>query len=707
MARPDGRKYEHRARATSDEILTERHSHSPGNRKKLSTLPNETDQPRLIITKKTRCHRQHTSLTSRLTIPPSKPPQFHYTQFPNCTVPDPNDSAKPLSQISLSPPNPLRSPMTSHTAPIFDRLKLKQYDYVLREAHRRPALPLGAPALVRHLCLWPNPGPQAGPLSRGATFNWRRWNWYYEIDDFLKQTASMIQSKLDTQVFATNKAPLKGLNPSILDSTEYAQFKKQFSYSLSGPIVPEHAPKSPKNVTIAYWWRGALVKLRLTMHNEYVNITHSIDLSKPPPTDRHLSGNPISKYFEDLHAALDASNRADLKSATEKLYETIWVDFDEAFVPADCTFLKPKTSESPETNYTTSSAFGLNIGSEVLGDFRAVVTAVGSEGPPMRAPSSYVGIEMNTFDFSKEHEYVLNRYRPFVEESLGGTSEATDLSYTVCTMLDGRAIYASSLGSEPPYRPRADGETIKYLLAINDRDQQNRWQIGRLVHRINSLDTLRIAALRDLAAIRETNPTVMQLGAELDDLYERQLGKHENVLNDLNGVFKRLAATGRAIPYGITHRINRSRYAVSTFQRMLQDLRIGRVAGFQPYDEFVRRRLASVFESVDRVGMRLDSLRGRANTLLNIIDTGKLVEFQGAAEVLIFFGGTYYLIGIFEHAHIDKLFDDSFGPAGGLVEGVIAFCIIYIMYRILKAKHRNRIASPLRRFRRAKGEAGG
>jgi hypothetical protein len=49
-------------------------------------------------------------------------------------------------------------------------------------------------------------------------------------------------------------------------------------------------------------------------------------------------------------------------------------------------------------------------------------------------------------------------------------------------------------------------------------------------------------------------------------------------------------------------RIERSRYYVKQFCRATDALRIERVAGFQPYHEFVHQRMGPVFEYIDSLG---------------------------------------------------------------------------------------------------------
>jgi hypothetical protein len=71
-------------------------------------------------------------------------------------------------------------------------------------------------------------------------------------------------------------------------------------------------------------------------------------------------------------------------------------------------------------------------------------------------------------------------------------------------------------------------------------------------------------------------------------------------LNTIAGTF--LTKTGS----GLSYRIERSRYYVKQFEDNVTLLRIRRVEGDQPYDQFIRRRLGSEFDFIDRLGIRYE-----------------------------------------------------------------------------------------------------
>ena len=78
------------------------------------------------------------------------------------------------------------------------------------------------------------------------------------------------------------------------------------------------------------------------------------------------------------------------------------------------------------------------------------------------------------------------------------------------------------------------------------------------------------------------------------------IGVAHKRLNDIAGKF--LEDTGS----GLLYRIERSRYYVKQFYENVELLRIHRLEGDQPYHQFIKRRLGSEFDFIDRLGIRYE-----------------------------------------------------------------------------------------------------
>jgi uncharacterized membrane-anchored protein len=98
-------------------------------------------------------------------------------------------------------------------------------------------------------------------------------------------------------------------------------------------------------------------------------------------------------------------------------------------------------------------------------------------------------------------------------------------------------------------------------------------------------------------------------------------------------------------------------YYQKIFRTMVEAMRIERIEGFQPYDQFVEHRLVrsySVLEAITErhqlVSAREGELRRKLLTAKSVVYQEKLTDFQRRAEYILLFVLTpYYLIGIVPH----------------------------------------------------------
>lgn len=68
---------------------------------------------------------------------------------------------------------------------------------------------------------------------------------------------------------------------------------------------------------------------------------------------------------------------------------------------------------------------------------------------------------------------------------------------------------------------------------------------------------------------------------------------------------------------GLSYRVERTRYYVNQINSLLQTLRIVRIEGFQPYDQFIRRRLYGTFDFIERIGVLYADLRSEITLQLD------------------------------------------------------------------------------------------
>jgi hypothetical protein len=236
----------------------------------------------------------------------------------------------------------------------------------------------------------------------------------------------------------------------------------------------------------------------------------------------------------------------------------------------------------------------------------------------------------------------------------------SDREMVVCTVLDGRAIYASSLGfgrgksSDPAF--------ISYLAIASTR---NRRQLGRLVDRVSSMGMLRLLAVRDLPKLREASRVIRNLGPELTAIETRintaapSLDKDGSGGSEVRSLAEaeaelrkfgsKLSVIGSDIRGGLPYRVARSRLYAESYDNILQGMRIKRIEGFMPYDEFIRRRVRENFSFISRLGDRHRQLLDRYRTAIELSQSISLRAIAGetnalakSAHLVEFVAVTYY-----------------------------------------------------------------
>jgi hypothetical protein len=596
-----------------------------------------------------------------------------------------------------------------------------QYLTLLREAHRRAAPPIGAPALIWHLGFWPTPFPvvyekstsdgayhkRAEPKEAAQdhtnykiVFNRyveRRWEWLATIDSFTQALLEKLAgaeknnggvTELDTRDYRSFR--LKSLNQQCIDSqfdiNHYIDHRESVSFPPASTQDTSH---------IAFRWHGWLTKCTFVLHTEFLTATFSIDLSKPSTLSQQ-AGEPtdFTKELDSLFTLLEqdasGSKRTECTTETETQLASIadclttetWAKFAQELLPTHHQFYCPLNERLPD-----QETLRFRVGTELFVDFRGLVLVAHREANRELDKKDEEELSDKP-TFGKLGDVAalkaINRLWPLVQACHGGRAKSMSYEFVGCKFLDGRALYVSAIGRSdakteteqelpggaplpvPPQTiPTTDwtalsanylyGDSfketprVKYLLIVRGDDPDfhvpyDRWQIGRLVHRMNLLGTLRIAAIRDIKQLRRAGLSIMLLGQHLTNLFRQSYdGRPKTISRRLVAFFTELSLIDFDIPYGAEHRITRSRAYAKAFERLLEDMRVVSIEGWQSYASFMQRRMLSIFDFIDQLGRRILDLRGRANTLLDVVHTRTLLRYQDLAEVLVWPAATYYI----------------------------------------------------------------
>jgi len=182
--------------------------------------------------------------------------------------------------------------------------------------------------------------------------------------------------------------------------------------------------------------------------------------------------------------------------------------------------------------------------------------------------------------------------------------------FTASRMLGGRALYVTALGAQPsPYLKDGKRFPLLYFMYV---DAKSTWQIGRLVDRIHHLGTVRVAAIMGLDTLHAAGVTLREIEGEIDKASTVVPAKApettEALFASITRIQNLISSVDMEFDSGLEYRIERSRYYVKQFRDGIAPLRIRRLEGFQPYNVFVERRLASVFYFIDMLGVRRDQV---------------------------------------------------------------------------------------------------
>jgi hypothetical protein len=182
------------------------------------------------------------------------------------------------------------------------------------------------------------------------------------------------------------------------------------------------------------------------------------------------------------------------------------------------------------------------------------------------------------------------------------------------------------------------------VTAVLYASHDERFQLGRLVERFLTLGTLRLAALYDLHKVEHASELLREVETELDGLNKGLPDKlkaggesaGENIAKDILKISTRLARIAHGeegqgaqkIIGGLPHRTERSNYYWQAFNLLTPDLRIGRIEGSQPYDQFIRHASGSSYNFIRMVGVRYQRLQNAIAEIDEKIQTEESVRTQ-------------------------------------------------------------------------------
>jgi hypothetical protein len=498
-------------------------------------------------------------------------------------------------------------------------------------AHRKPFKNLNAPALVWHLAFWtnadrretkaPNENLKEEPdqikdvldkfiltLCQSVERNFGK----VDFDPCISNVRLLFNNVCPDTSFIPTKIPLDTRQKDIFKSTSRA-------------------------VSLKFRWNDLDAAIRFEIHTEYLSISTFIEL------DKKRTGPPYSKLLDlnnnirDMLKYLGSGNKELAKPLNGYFFRDFWKAYETEVLSEPS--LRSLMREGPFQ--------------QVFADFRGLVLSEQAIKFPEDA-EFLAGDKLPTWGSEAKSKFL-----PLIQDQ-------RRYECAVNYMLDGRSFYMSTLGPQLPSVPVTERIPLEFIVFANQRSEDsktiiNKWQLGRLVSQLLLLGTLRLCALKDvnllhnagrdlgrldqstqaareaiaskknqLTASKKDQPNALKEGAAAlrgdqtiasDENRAMELIQDAHVmLNGITGKF--LTVTGS----GLLYRIERSRYYVKQFNDTVKLLRIRRLEGDQPYNQFIERRLGSEFDFIDRLGIRYE----RAMRNMVTLDQNYLAITQNA-----------------------------------------------------------------------------
>lgn len=221
-----------------------------------------------------------------------------------------------------------------------------------------------------------------------------------------------------------------------------------------------------------------------------------------------------------------------------------------------------------------------------------------------------------------------------------GLFAASDEDVVACYFQRAQAIYVSALGAQ---KGPKSGDELRYLLIYNNEPLEqggiydssaDRYRLSRLVHRINTIGTLRLAALRDLRMLRRAGDELgrIETGIEFaahDEAPRSRVRKLGSMIDRLERMARDYVREGTPLFY----RTARASLYFDQMKTLLKDLGSDPIPEWQSYNQFLSRRLFAQHEFTATLGNRMSELWALARSRAEVAEAKSLGWLQWAARM--------------------------------------------------------------------------
>lgn len=467
--------------------------------------------------------------------------------------------------------------------------------------HRKPPILMEAPAITWYLGFW-------------KPSNIDRKSWTLAIDTMSQHVLELLRN-LDEHIKSPNVDPGKnffGFNNRLdAKSSRWEELKHFRNYETISATasIGSFTLRAQADISKEFW----TVCFACSLRSNYVNSSGREDPLKE-----------LEQQFRRLVSFADGSSNAE---ANASRVQALFVDFVLTHV------LTPSRNATQD-HQQDPDQIGLSIGGKFL-DFRGIIL-IDERVRNSESKRTRLGRLIAPDIRPMEHDWLrtLERIWPLVK-SLRRKHERREgpdsmkPEYSVSRFQGSKALYISSLGATSPVegdrpRPRDDPElSVRYVIVTA---YESKWMLGRLLDRLHRAGTMRIAAVRDLSGVDKANRDLDNLnlnsdptGIDIDHDIDRARALHRKLLEIRNLP---------SIEGGLEFRAYRSKYYLEQFKVLVRGLRVQRIVGFQPYHEFVFRRMHGNFETIALTYARYVEARREIDLLFQKIQAAKALSHQ-------------------------------------------------------------------------------
>jgi hypothetical protein len=341
---------------------------------------------------------------------------------------------------------------------------------------------------------------------------------------------------------------------------------------------------------------------RIEAHSEFFTVT----LFKPL-----LEPFKVATVYEDYGEDLVPGETPNLKNPFHKLYDSLVAKFPHGtFAHFKGVVVGPKAFQ-PVDSYPVAPKFP----------------------PPGENATIGRDLAMHTAMFLRGQKEAFKQ----------GLFKGSDKDVVACYFQRGQVIYVSALGAQGSVNAQ---DELRYLLIYNDKPLEtdgmklpddpvaDRYRLSRLVHRVNTIGTLRLAALRDLRQLRRASNELRQIESGLEIAAHGQASRSRaRKLGGMIGQLDRMIRwyADKGIP--LLYRTARARLYSDQMKRLLEDLGADPIPQWQSYNQFVSRRLFAQLEFTARLGNRILDLWALARSRAEAAEVENLRWLKKTAQI--------------------------------------------------------------------------